>query len=109
MVECGAGDDGASHGVLIISLTSSAFGADALNEIVSWCAVAKLRVEVVDLVGSALDAADLVVDIIGLSGWACCAEVVDQIESRFADASGQNPILVGSTDGSTHSVAALTA
>jgi hypothetical protein len=70
--------------------------------------LAELRVEVVDLVCSALDAADLVVDIIDLSSWACCAEVVDQIESGFANASGQNPILVGSADGGAHSVAALT-
>jgi hypothetical protein len=49
--------------------------------------------------GSTLYAADLVVDIIDLSSWALGAEVVDQIESRFADASSLNPILVDGADG----------
>jgi hypothetical protein len=51
----------------------------------------------------------LVVDIINLTGGACCAEVVDQIVSRLADTSGLDPIFICSADRSADTVAALAA
>lgn len=51
--------------------------------------------EVVDLVGSALDSADSLVDIIELTIRTLGAEVVDQIESWLANASVQDVVLVG--------------
>lgn len=103
-----ARDDGAGHGVFIVGFTGLALGADALDDVKASCAVALAGVEVVDLVGSALDPADSLVDVVELAVRALSAEVVDQVVARLADASVKNEVLVLSTDGRTDSVAALT-
>jgi len=103
-----ARDDGAGHGVLIVGFTGLALGADALDDDKASCAVALAGVEVVDLVGSALDPADSLVDVVELASRALSAEVVDQVVARFADASVQDEVLVLSTNGSADTVAALT-
>jgi hypothetical protein len=103
-----ARDDGAGHGVLIVGFTGLALGADALDDDKTSCAVALAGVEVVDLVGSALDPADSLVDVVELASRALSAEVVDQVVARFADASVQDEVLVLSTNGSADTVAALT-
>lgn len=68
---------------------------------------ALVRNEVVDLVGAAVNPADHAVDVIGLSGWACDAEVVDEVVSWFADASSVDVVLGVCADGSACSVASL--
>ena len=60
------------------------------------------------MVGSALDSADSLVDIIELAFRAFGTEVVDQVETGLADASVQDEVFVLGTDGSTDAVAALT-
>ena len=50
--------------------------------------------EVVDLIGSALNSADSLVNIIELSFGAFGAVVVDKIESWFADTSVQDEIFI---------------
>lgn len=74
-------------------------GADTLHDVVSLSTVTLSTVEVVDLVSSALNSADSLVDIIELAFRALSTEVVDQEVSWFADASVKDPVLVSSTDG----------
>lgn len=50
--------------------------------------------EVVDLVGSTLDSADSLVDIIELAGGTLGAEVVDQVKSWLTNTSVQDIIFV---------------
>lgn len=63
--------------------------------------------EVVDLVGSALDSADPLVDVVELSVGALGAVVVDQVESWFTDTSVQDPVLIYAADGNAFSMASV--
>lgn len=83
--------------VSIVGLVRLTFRADTLDDVESLGAVAFTGVEVVDLVGSALDSADSLVNVIELTCWALSAEVVDQEETRFADTSSSDPIFIDST------------
>jgi hypothetical protein len=78
--------DAACLGVLIIGLARKTSGAGALDHVVALRAVALAAVEVVDLVCSALDSADTLVDVVDLTGRALGAEVVDEVEAGLADA-----------------------
>jgi len=61
------------------------------------------------LVGSALDPADPLVDVVELAIRALGAEVVDEVVPGLADASVQDEVFVLGTNGSAHAVAALAA
>lgn len=104
-----AGDDAAGLSVFIVGFSGLAPGADALDNVEALSAVALAGVEVVDLVGSALDSADHLVDVVELAFRAFGAEVVDQVESGLADTSVQDPVLVLGADRSANTVAALPA
>jgi hypothetical protein len=85
LVDALAGDNIAGLSVGIVGLASKTLGAGTLDDVVSLGAVTLATVEVVDLVGSALDAADALVDVVDLTGRALGAEVVDQVESWLAN------------------------
>jgi hypothetical protein len=93
--------------VLIIGLTEEASRACALDNVVALCAVALAAVEVVDLVCSALNSADALVDVVNLASGALGAEVVDEVEAGLADTSSRDIIFVDVANGSADSVAAL--
>lgn len=63
--------------------------------------------EVVDLVGSALDSADPLIYVIELSIGALGAVVVYQVESWFTHTSIQDPVLVYAADGHAFSMASV--
>jgi hypothetical protein len=109
LVDALAGNVAADLLELIVGLAVKALGTGSLHDVVALGAVALAGVEVVDLVGAALDAADALVDVVELAGGALGAEVVDQVVSGFADAATVDPVLVGCADGSANSVAALSA
>ena len=69
-----------------------------MNDVESLGAITLAAVEVVNLVGTALNSADSLVDVIDLTCGALSTEVIDQEESRFADTSSGNPILVDVAD-----------
>lgn len=88
------GSNGAGHSVFVVGLSGLALGADALNQVEALGAVAFAGVEVVELVGAALDAANSLVDIVELSIGALGAVVVDEVVAGFADASVEDPVFV---------------
>lgn len=94
-----AGNDGALFSVLVICLSRVAFGADTLDDVETLCAIALSGVEVVDLVGSALDSADSLVDVIELTCGALSTEVVDQKVAWFTNTPSADPVFVNCTDG----------
>jgi hypothetical protein len=104
-----AGSNAAGFIVFIIGLLAHTPAADALDDVVSCCAITLARIVVVDLVGSTLVAAYELVDVVELSGRAGGTEVVNQVESWLADASADDPVFILVADGGAHSVAALTA
>ena len=92
----------------IVGLTRQALRACTLDDVVSLGAIALAAVEVVDLVGAALNPADSLVDIIDLTSGALCAVIVDEVVAGLADASSGDPILVDVADGCADAVATLT-
>lgn len=78
-----------------------------MDEVVSLSTIAFSTVEVIDLVCSALDSADTIIDIISLTCRTCCAEIVDQIIAWFADTSSLDPIFIYCASRSAHSIATL--
>lgn len=58
-----------------------------MDDVVTLSAVALATVEVVDQVGTALNPAYSLVDIIDLASGALCAVIVDEVVSWLADAS----------------------
>jgi hypothetical protein len=84
-----------------------AFGADTLDDVEALGAVAFSSVEVVYLVGSALDSADSLVNIIELTCGALSTEVVDKVVAWLADTSALDPVLIYRTNRCTNSIAAL--
>ena len=80
-----------------------------MNNVVTSSAVTLARVEVVELVRSASDSAYSVVDIVGLAFRTLGTEVVDEVETRLADASAHDEVLVLGTNRSANTVASLTA
>lgn len=107
LIDALAGGDGAGLSVGVVGLSGETPGAGSLDDVIALGAITLATVEVVDLVGTALDAADTLVDIIDLSYGALCAEVVDEEVSRLADAATGDPIFVDVADRSADSVAAL--
>jgi hypothetical protein len=86
LVDALAGDNTAGLRVGVVGLAVETLGAGTLDDVVTLGTVALATVEVVDLVSSALHAADSLVDIIDLASRALGAEIVDQVESGLADA-----------------------
>lgn len=107
LVQTQAGHNAAGLGVLTVGLTGQAPGACSLDDVEAVGAVALAAVEVVDLVGSALDPADSLVDVVDLSLGAPGAEVVDQVVARLADTSSADEVLVLAADRGAHSIASL--
>ncbi len=102
-----AGDDGAFSFVLVIGLSRLALGANTLDDVESLSTVTFAGVEVIDLVGSALDSADSLVDIVKLALRAFGAEIVDEEEAGFADTSVLDPIFIDCTNGGADTIASL--
>ena len=107
LVQSLAGDNVAGLGVLAVGFSGQAPGACSLDDVVALGAVALAAVEVVDLVGAALDPADSLVDVVDLSLGALGAEVVDEVVARLADAPSSDEVLVLAADGAAHPVASL--
>ncbi len=78
-----------------------------MDDVVSLGTVTFATVEVVDLVASALDSAESLVDVVDLSLRALGAEVVDEEVPRLADTSSPDEVLVRTADRRAHSVAPL--
>ena len=78
-----------------------------MDDVEALGAVAFSSVEVVYLVGSALDSADSLVNIIELTCGALSTEVVDKIVSWLANTSALDPVFIHSTERSANSVATL--
>lgn len=106
-IDSPAWDNTAGLLVDIISLACQTLRASTLDDVVTLSAVALATVEVVDLVGTALDPAYSLVDIIDLANGALCAVIVDEVVAGLADASTRDPILVDVADGSADAVATL--
>jgi hypothetical protein len=96
-------------GVFIVGFSRLALGADALDNVEALSAIALTSVEVIDLVGSTLDSANHLVNVIELTFRALGAEVIDQVETRLADTPVQDPVFVLGADRSAHTVASLSA
>jgi hypothetical protein len=107
LVDAQAGDNIAGLSIGIVGLARETLGTGTLDDVVSLGAVTLATIEVVDLVGTALNAADTLVDVVDLAGRALGAEVVDQVESWLADATTGDPVLIDVADGSADTVAAL--
>lgn len=108
LVDSGTGSDVAGLGVLVVGFLRSALAADAVDDVVALGAVALARVEVVDLVVSALDSAYSLVNVVELALGTLGAVVVDQVVSRFADASVQDVVLVDRTNRNALALTSLT-
>ena len=78
-----------------------------MNDIEPLCAITFATVEVIDLISTALNSANTLIDIIDLTSWALSTVVIDQEVSRFTHTSIRNPILVDVTDRRTDSIASL--
>lgn len=107
-VDSGTGSDVAGLGVFVVGFFRSALAADAVDDVVALGAVALARVEVVDLVGSALDSAYSLVNVIELTFRTLSAVVVDQVESGFANTSVQDVVLVDRTNRNAFALTSLT-
>lgn len=102
-----ARDNAACLGVFVVGFSWLAPGANTLDDIEALSAIAFASVEVIDLVGSALDSADHLVHVIELTFRAFGTEVVDKVEPRFAHTSVQDPVFVLGTDRGAHTIASL--
>lgn len=87
LIDSPAWDHTAGLLVNIVGLASQALRACTLDDVVTLSAVALATVEVVNLVGSALNPANPLVNVIDLASWALSAVIVDQVISWLADAS----------------------
>ena len=92
----------------VVSFTRKTLRADSLNNVVSSSTVTFSGVEVVELVRSTSDPADSVVNIISLTFRTLSTVIVDQIESRLANTSTQDEVLIFRTNRSTNALASLT-
>lgn len=73
--------------VLVILVVGRAFRACSADNDESSCAFAFSSIKVVDLIDAALISANSFVDVVDLTFGTFGAEVVDEVESRLADAS----------------------
>lgn len=71
------GDNSAFLFVLVVGFSGLALRADALDDIEALSAVALASIEVINLIGSTLNSADSLVDVIKLASRALGTEIVD--------------------------------